>query len=379
LFASLNLFLSSLNIPSLGQPTTQSWIQEESDPIGGAAPDTRIMSTGIRNQKNADHSTRPLLIVATRFHLGKASVPPTQADLEAKLRNFGRFCSESCAADAEENARVLGVVAVDAEERIPGYSLVSHIRAACEHVVASSSTTKSRLPQLHVLPVQPWGQFAPALNALVAWACAAAADARSSSNNNNNNNNNPPAPPCAAQILFASAETTASAAAVRALREQLTPDDDALVAGIVLPGHDYRGKGTKDDEVVETALNGRTTPWNTLALWDLRKLALTGFQLVSEGLVMPDHAVDDDVAPGMNIAGVEEVVAIAVLQKLLGRERAKAKLVQMADGGGVEWDQTFGGDPARQEWHARKMESKLSRAARQMELLGLTEGVVHHC
>ena len=62
----------------------------------------------------------------------------------------------------------------------------------------------------------------------------------------------------------------------------------------------------------------------------------------------------------MNIAGVEEVVAIAVLQKLLGRERAKAKLVQMADGGGgVEWDQTFGGDPARQEWHARKMESKL--------------------
>jgi hypothetical protein len=35
---------------------------------------------------------------------------------------------------------------------------------------------------------------------------------------------------------------------------------------------------------VEVELTGRTAPWNTCALWDVPKLALTGFHLVSKGL-----------------------------------------------------------------------------------------------
>jgi hypothetical protein len=78
-----------------------------------------------------------------------------------------------------------------------------------------------------------------------------------------------------------------------------------LVCGAVLWGHDYRDDTWKDDTAttlepqpprvvipdddeeddvdddiggsVPIALNGRTSPWNTLALWNVSKLALTGF------------------------------------------------------------------------------------------------------
>lgn len=42
-----------------------------------------------------------------------------------------------------------------------------------------------------------------------------------------------------------------------------------LVVGAALTGHDFR-----EGEAVE--LTGVTTPWNTLALWDVAKLARLG-------------------------------------------------------------------------------------------------------
>jgi hypothetical protein len=65
-------------------------------------------------------------------------------------------------------------------------------------------------------------------------------------------------------------------------------------------------------------LNARTTPWNTLAIWKVSMLALTGFQVVSDGIL-----TEDATEPSY---GVEEVVAIALLQKVLGATKAKAKL-----------------------------------------------------
>jgi len=51
-----------------------------------------------------------------------------------------------------------------------------------------------------------------------------------------------------------------------------------IVAGPALPGHAaLTATGT-------TAITGRTIPWNTYALWDVRSLALTGFPLVTEGV-----------------------------------------------------------------------------------------------
>jgi len=67
-------------------------------------------------------------------------------------------------------------------------------------------------------------------------------------------------------------------------------------------------------------------------------------------------------------------VAVAVLQKLLGPTQAQAKLVQLPN---VAWDVNFDQDPERQAWHRQKMQSKLERAQRQLDLLGLS-GIVQH-
>lgn len=264
-----------------------------------------------------------VVVIATRIHLGKATELP--ANLDDRITSFAKFCGgeDDDGAHVDDDASsILGVIAVDAEERIPGYDLVESVRAICSKF------------DIHVLPVQPWGKFVPALNALVQFACSC---------------------PMASQILFVSAETTAPRNATLAtLQSHLK--DDTMVVGAVLPGHDHRGVRT---EIMP--LTGRTSPWNTLALWDLSKISRTGFQLVSEGL-------DDS-----SMAGVEEVAAIALLQSLFPNT-CKAKLVQVQ---GVNWEQEFA-DPARQQWHENKMASKVERPAHQLASLGLHNGTVEH-
>ncbi|OAJ39892.1 hypothetical protein BDEG_23690 [Batrachochytrium dendrobatidis JEL423] len=72
-------------------------------------------------------------------------------------------------------------------------------------------------------------------------------------------------------------------------------------------------------------LNGVTTPWNTLALWAVSKLKCLGFLMVAEG--------SEDVQ-----GGVEEVSAIAVFQKLVSPNHAKAILLRMSEDPSQDWD-----------------------------------------
>jgi hypothetical protein len=283
----------------------------------------------------------------------------------------------------------MGVLAVDATPQIPGYDLVQAVQAACDKAMAaaassSSSSSINTATRLHVLPVTPWGKFVPALNALVHFAATAMSPPLYEQDSDSASDS------CRHQILFCSAETTCSAQAVRTLQSHLQAD--TAVVGACLSGHDYqksKATATNDDdaqqqqsqsqrqprEPVVVELNGRTSPWNTLALWDLRKLALTGFLLVSDGLLS-----DDKLDPSF---GIEAVVATCLLQKLLGPDQAKSKLVQLTSTSGddndsaVGWNQDFD-DPARKKWHEQKMASKVTRAARQLEMTGLS-GVVHHC
>ena len=45
----------------------------------------------------------------------------------------------------------------------------------------------------------------------------------------------------------------------------------------------------------------------------------------------------------------------------------------------MSWEtEDFGDDPGRREWHERKIENKCARARRQLDLLGLSSGVVMH-
>jgi hypothetical protein len=285
------------------------------------------------------------IMVGTRLHLGNATAaPPDQVWIE-KLESFENFCFESCAGPGT----VQGVIAVDDTDRISGYSLVETIQRLVGELASSHDGTHSKL---QILPVRPWGKFVPALNALVGHAVSA----------------------CRARhVMFVSAEMSVPKEAVQKLLSATrdhygSVDDDVLVVGARLAGHDYHAQQA-DGAGVVVSLGGRTSPWNTLAVWNLRTLALTGFQLVSDALIP-----DDDKNKEPWYAGIEEVVAIALLQKLLGADRAKAKLMHIP---GIEWDQNFD-DPERKRWHEYKMESKATRGAHQLALTRL-EGEVIHC
>jgi hypothetical protein len=251
-------------------------------------------------------STEKKLVIATRLHLGNASSPPLESKIRGWLENLHEMA---------KSVNAHGVIAVDATPKIDNYDYVEAIR---QQLQASSHP-------LHILPVTPWGKFVPALNALVLHAKSIEAD----------------------QIIFVSAEVSASAASIKTLCQHCT--DDVLVVGAALNGHLYVPGSCE--------LNGRTCPWNTLAVWNLPKLCLTGFLPCS------------DWGPS---AGVEECVAIAAHQKMF--PGSKVKLVKLEN---VNWQETFD-DEERRKWHEQKMNSKLERAGAQMERLQLT-GTDEHC
>lgn len=269
------------------------------------------------------------LAFATRIHLGHAVSPPSSEELASTVAGFLSW-AERCGAD-------VAAIAVDSARKIDGYDLPSEVRAAAARQRSERDGTRAAVP-CDVVPVAPWQAFVPALNALVAWAAGKRAG----------------------HLLLASAETTLEEGSVRALLCHV--DRDTLVAGCALPGHDYRpGDGG-------VALGGRTTPWNTCAVWNLAKLALTGFPLVAEGL----HPLPDGTD---GPSGVEEASAIAVLQRVLPEGTAVAKLVGLP---GASWDVDWT-DDERRAWHERKMKSKVERAGRHLELLGLEgKGRVTH-
>jgi hypothetical protein len=290
-------------------------------------------------------------VIATRLHLGNAAAPPDTAKLERTVAGFAEFCAAS---------NGIPVIAVDATPKMEHYDHVQAVQEACEKYydnnLINNNSNNSTTKTITVLPVTPWGKFVPALNALIAHAITITATS----------------PPGTAYILFVSAETRAPRTCIEHLCREASADD-TLVAGALLAGHDYHDHHDHvNDNDKKIPLTGRTTPWNTLAVWKLSKLALTGFPLVSDGL-LTDSATEPSY-------GVEEVAAIALLQKLLGADHARAKLVKCA--ASVEWDSAFDQDDERRQWHETKMKSKVERAERQLQLLGLhhaSGSSVHHC
>ena len=114
---------------------------------------------------------------------------------------------------------------------------------------------------------------------------------------------------------------------------------------------------------LDLTLNGVTCPWNTLAVWDVQKLAQIGFPLVAEGVIDGQ-------------AGVEEVSAVAVHQKFGGPRSRLAKLVKFKESD-VLWHTDFS-TPERIDWHKRKMFSKVQRAQAHLTSLEGVTGFVQH-
>ncbi len=275
------------------------------------------------------------LVIGTRLHLGKASSPPSEEKTKNIVANLKKIADDE---DLINEYETEILIAVDATPKIEGYDHVQAVRRALKSC-QNDHDDESKIENIHILPVTPWGKFVPGLNALIL-------EAKTHFR--------------ADLMMFISAEVELSSATVRTLCQTVIEDENVLVAGAALNGHDYHAgdSGTSEPSKQRVVpLTGRTTPWNTLCVWNLDKLSLTGFSLISD--------------LGKS-AGVEECVAIAMLQKLF--PKSEARLVKID---GISWEATFQ-DGERQKWHDEKMKSKVERPKNQLERLGLS-GTVIHC
>jgi len=272
-----------------------------------------------RRRGTSPRSGDERVLLATRIHCRNASETPNLEPLSRLMRR-----SASCGCDL--------AIAVGIEGEL-GSDLYAGVKAEKEKVATAGS-------EIAVLPVQPWGQFVPALHALLGYAATEGYE----------------------MILFQSVEIETSPETLRALVDHLDLDDGDLVVGVAIQGHEFK-PGTN-------VLTGRTTPWNTLALWNTQELAKTGFLGVAEGWVRTVGDEGETVIAG----GVEEVTAISAAQSLSPSRRARAKLLKVP---GITWETQFK-DAERRAWHERKMRSKLSRAQAQLSVLKLPTAYVEH-
>lgn len=155
----------------------------------------------------------------------------------------------------------------------------------------------------------------------------------------------------AEQILIQSPEMVPTLHQFLLLQSHLEPD--TLVVGARLAGHEYYPGKIVDG-------NGVTVPWNTAALWNAERLALTGFLTISDGPFL--------------VSGLEEVPLIALHQQLWPNS-SKVKMIQVPNFG--DWS-TEGWDEQRFADHKKKMESKRERGAKQLQILNLQAPQIHH-
>jgi len=129
-------------------------------------------------------------------------------------------------------------------------------------------------------------------------------------------------------------------------------DESTLVVGARLaPSHGERAGPCQ--------LAGNTSPWNTCALWKLERVAMLGFQGVSDGIVS-----------GL-AGGMEEVAVIAIHQKLFPSQ-SQAKLITLSH-------HEYAGMGRNANDFEARLTSKNERAGRQLAALGLsgTVQVIH--
>lgn len=252
----------------------------------------------------------------TRLH----SMARLPSDLRGRLRAF-----------LVSAARYSGHVVIGVEGGEERKDLIKDVEDVVEAARASTAAFFDAPPTtFHVLPITPWVGFSGPLNALLRFSASLGC----------------------AYVCLQSVEVVAEPRAVQLLAEHLA-EDSVLVAGAALPGHTFRAG--------RHPATGVTVPWNTLAMWKVSTLLITGFLSVSDGL-----------CGGKGSKGVEEVAVLAALQRLLGEQRTRALLVCLPPAA-VAW-MTDWSDSHRVAMHRRKVESKLERAASQLEFFRDAKG-----
>ncbi|CAI5725253.1 unnamed protein product [Hyaloperonospora brassicae] len=222
---------------------------------------------------------------------------------------------------------------------------IASVRELCTHLQRETSV-RPFFGRVRIIPVLYWGKFVPALNALI----GAAAEQF----------------PKATSLLLQSLEMDVDATSIELLHSHFDHSRD-LVVGAAMPGHDFQ----PDPESQPIELSGLTSPWNTLALWNLDQLAKVGFVLMGDALRLEVEGIG-------SVAGIEEVATIAVYQQLYANTTSPttAKLVRVPN---IAWQVDTMQDPERCAWHEKKMASKQQRAAAQIAHFGgVSPGRVYH-
>mmetsp|Transcript_3707 Transcript_3707/g.5861 ORF Transcript_3707/g.5861 Transcript_3707/m.5861 type:complete len:430 (-) Transcript_3707:1936-3225(-) len=248
------------------------------------------------------------LMVATRVHCKVANRIPDLTLLEKFLERSSEYATFSA-------------IAVMSSGHLGG-KLLKEVKKIAE-----------RYPNTIVLPIALWGCCVPALNGLLHAAVESGCEL----------------------IQYQSLEVQVTPRVSRAMIEYM--QESTLVVGAALPGDHIFKSGLQE-------LNGLTSPWNTLAVWSVSKLSLTGFLMISDG-----------VRNGIQ-GGVEEVAVIALMQALRPKS-SMAKLLFLPAEMGLFWNKYFDTEE-RQDYHKKKMASKIERASGQLKALGLETGVVRH-
>lgn len=200
--------------------------------------------------------------------------------------------------------------------------------------------------RLIAFPVTPWGRYVEALNALAA---RAALDGHR-------------------KAMFVNTEHLPTDVNIGELDQHL--QNDTLVVGGYLEGFHEFTTGPQE-------MNGMRVPADAFMLMNLEVFNLIGFVSVSEALWIPclDSAMvgtPDD--PGMAEAGIKEVPTFSLIQKVLGRENARVKMVHVT---GAQRN-AEGISGKRKQMDEYKRASALKRADIQMQKLGIPYGIVEH-
>ncbi len=186
--------------------------------------------------------------------------------------------------------------------------------------------------QLLIVPVEPWG-FTSAMNALVYKSALNGSEL----------------------LLTQSVEVKLSNAGLNQMMSHI--DDHTLCVGARMEGHEFHKGETKP-------ATGRTIPWNTCRILNLKYYQHFGFPLVGD-------------APfDQKYAGVEELSADSLIQLSFTQrdENLSIKLIEVPD---IKWETDFK-NSERILKHEQKMKSKVERPAMQMQHMGIPYARVTH-
>ncbi|ETI47852.1 hypothetical protein F442_07933 [Phytophthora nicotianae P10297] len=290
-------------------------------------------------------------VVGTRLHWHSHS-QSDRIDVDKVLGQVRTFCARAATYSDGGILIAVGLPEAIADSITAAHGEAPSSNAFIESVrefmtkLQSEVTAGTLVGKVEIIPMLHWGKFVPALNALVGMA----ADHF----------------PAADTLILQSLEIDVNAASVTSLRSHFDIERD-LVVGAMLPGHDFQ----PDPSSQPVELSGLTSPWNTLALWNLEQLTKVGFALMGDALRLEVDGIG-------SAAGIEEVATIAMYQQLYANRTSPttAKLVRVPS---IAWQVDGLQDPKRLEWHKKKMASKQQRAAAQLAHFGgVASGCVYH-